>query len=173
MDSTVFERCSRGPRRRPLRLLTRQRASGVTLVELAVVMAIVAVIAAVAVPMYGGYVERTDIATAVGDIKRLEVQIERFRTDTGGFPDSLAELGASIPTDPWGNPYRYLNLTNLGPGDKGKRRKDKSLVPVNSDYDLYSAGPDGDSKAPFTAKASRDDIVRCGNGGYVGKANDY
>ena len=169
----MFERCSRGPRRRPLGLLTGQRARGVTLVELAVVMAIVAVIAAVAVPMYSGYVERADIATAIGDIKRLEVQIERFRTDNGRLPNSLAELGVSVPTDPWGNLYQYLKLTELAPGDKDKRRKDKSLVPVNSDYDLYSAGPDGDSKAPFTAKASRDDIVRCGNGGFVGIADDY
>ncbi len=154
-------------------LAAAQQSAGVTLVELAVIMAIVAVIAGVTAPVFAGYVQRANIATAIGDIKRLEVQIERFRSDTGGLPDTLAELGVSLPNDPWGNPYRFLNLTTLAPGDAGKRRKDKSLVPVNSDSDLYSAGPDGDSKAPFTAKASHDDIVRAGNGGFVGIADDY
>ena len=53
--------------------------------------------------------------------------------------------------DPWGNPYGYLNL-----GDKnanGHARKDHSLVPINTDFDLYSMGPDGRSSPPLTAKA--------------------
>ena len=52
-------------------------------------------------------------------------------------------------------------------------RKDKNLVPVNTDYDLYSMGEDGRSVGPFTAKASRDDIVRANDGGFVGLAADY
>ena len=47
------------------------------------------------------------------------------------------------------------------------------MVPVNSDYDLYSMGKDKKSAAPFTAKASRDDVVRANNGGYVGLAINY
>ena len=55
----------------------------------------------------------------------------------------------------------------------GKKRKDKSLHPLNSDYDLYSMGPDGRSVSPLTAKASRDDIIRANNGGFIGVAEDY
>ena len=47
------------------------------------------------------------------------------------------------------------------------------MVPVNSDYDLYSMGADGDSQTPFTAEASQDDIVRCGNGSYIGLVSNY
>ena len=47
------------------------------------------------------------------------------------------------------------------------------MVPVNSDFDLYSMGPDGDSRAPFTAKASRDDIVRASNGGFIGPVSEF
>ena len=68
-------------------LAAAQQSAGVTLVELAVIMAIVAVIAGVTAPVFAGYVQRANIATAIGDIKRLEVQIERFRSDTGGLPD--------------------------------------------------------------------------------------
>jgi general secretion pathway protein G len=49
-------------------------------------------------------------------------------------------------------------------------RKDKQLQPINTDYDLYSVGKDGDSVAPLTAKKSLDDIVRAGEGAYVGLA---
>lgn len=55
----------------------------------------------------------------------------------------------------------------------GKVRKDHNLVPLNTDYDLYSMGEDGASVSPLTAKASRDDIVRANNGRYVGLASDY
>jgi general secretion pathway protein G len=75
------------------------------------------------------------------------------------------------PIDPWGHPYQYLSFSGLK--GKGEMRKDKNLVPINSDYDLYSMGPDGESQTPLTAKASRDDIIRANNGGYVGIAENY
>lgn len=53
------------------------------------------------------------------------------------------------------------------------RRKDHNLVPLNTDYDLYSSGPDGASVGPLTAKASRDDILRANNGRFVGPASAY
>jgi general secretion pathway protein G len=72
--------------------------------------------------------------------------------------------------DPWGAPYVYLNLDGV---PIGLMRKDQALVPINSDYDLYSKGPDGASVAPLTAMASRDDIVRGNNGAFIGVAADY
>jgi general secretion pathway protein G len=55
----------------------------------------------------------------------------------------------------------------------GKARKDHSLVPLNTDYDLYSKGPDKASVSPLTAKSSRDDILRANNGRFVGPASSY
>ncbi|RKZ94457.1 MAG: prepilin-type cleavage/methylation domain-containing protein, partial [Gammaproteobacteria bacterium] len=76
-----------------------------------------------------------------------------------------------IQTDPWGNLYQFLNMSTVV--GNGQKRKDKNLVPLNTDYDLYSSGPDGQSVGPLTAAKSRDDIIRANNGGYVGKAEDY
>jgi general secretion pathway protein G len=77
-------------------------------------------------------------------------------------------VGYGDRRDPWGNLYQYLNIeTQKG---VGKARKDQFLVPLNSDYDLYSMGRDGKSQSPLKAKASRDDILRANNGGYVGLA---
>jgi general secretion pathway protein G len=56
---------------------------------------------------------------------------------------------------------------------KGDLRKDRFLVPLNSDYDLYSMVKDGASKGPLTAAESRDDILRANNGAFIGVAVDY
>ena len=58
-------------------------------------------------------------------------------------------------------------------GPSPKPRKDRFLVPINSDYDLYSKGADGESVAPLTAAKSQDDIVRANDGEYLGLASRY
>jgi general secretion pathway protein G len=55
----------------------------------------------------------------------------------------------------------------------GQVRKDRFLVPINSDYDLYSVGPDGMSASPLTAKISQDDIIRASDGLFIGRACDF
>jgi general secretion pathway protein G len=55
----------------------------------------------------------------------------------------------------------------------GQARKDRFLVPINSDFDLYSVGPDGDSTPPLNAKNSRDDIIRANDGLFVGPASNF
>ncbi len=52
-------------------------------------------------------------------------------------------------------------------------RKDRFNVPINSDYDLYSMGPDGESVEPLIAAQSHDDIVRGANGAFVGLAENF
>jgi general secretion pathway protein G len=55
----------------------------------------------------------------------------------------------------------------------GQARKDRNLVPINSDFDLFSPGRDGKTTGPLTAKTSHDDIVRGSDGAFVGLARDY
>ena len=52
-------------------------------------------------------------------------------------------------------------------------RKDRFLNPLNSEFDLYSVGPDGKTETPLTAKASYDDIIRAVDGKYMGLASDF
>ncbi|WP_206171743.1 prepilin-type cleavage/methylation domain-containing protein [Thiorhodococcus mannitoliphagus] len=148
------------------------RLFGVTLIELLLSLTIVGILAIVAVASYGFLREKQDIIQATTDIQTIEGLLERDFTTHNRYPDSLAEIpGAAALRDPWGNPYQYLNIATVK--GKGKVRKDHNLVPLNTDYDLYSMGKDGRSVSPLTAKASRDDIVRANNGGFVGLASDY
>lgn len=141
-----------------------------TLVELLIVMAIIATLASIAVPIYADLTERARVARAIAEIRILDSEIAAFEGVNGRLPDSLAEIGRGTLEDPWGNPYEFLNFET---GGKGKVRKDHSLHPLNSTYDLYSMGKDGQSQAPLTAKASRDDIIRANDGGYIGFAAGY
>ena len=76
--------------------------------------------------------------------------------------------------DPWGRPYIYYRFPEShGQAPPSGARRDRFLVPVNSDYDLYSQGKDGQTSIPFTARASRDDVVRANDGGYIGLASGF
>ena len=149
-------------------------ARGFTLVEILVVVAIAVALSAIAVPAYQSYMDEVRLSNARKDIALISLHLERYRTENRGkLPDTLAPTPAGTMRDPWGNPYQYLNIEDAaGPG-LGNVRKDKNLVPLNTDFDLYSMGKDGKSKPPLTAAASHDDIVRANNGGYVGLASEY
>ena len=145
---------------------------GFTLVEVLLVMLILGVLTAVALPQYGKYQNRVLIAQAKLDIAGIEPLIAQYLLDNRTYPATLADIGRAGMLDPWKNPYQYLDVSDIK-ATKGQARKDKNLVPINSDYDLYSMGPDGASVAPLTAASSRDDIVRANNGRYVGTAAEY
>jgi general secretion pathway protein G len=149
----------------------RVHGRGFTLVELALSLAVVAVLGMLAVRAYGGWRERAQVAQAQNDIIAMSAVIDQHWQDTQTLPASLAAIGRGGLRDPWGNAYQYLRLDS--PASAGQARKDHSLVPLNSDYDLYSKGPDGRSQPPLTAKASRDDILRANNGRFIGPASKY
>jgi general secretion pathway protein G len=149
----------------------RDRCRGLTLLELMIGALIVMLLAMIAVPGYEHIHRKRMVATAASDIRVIGVTLDSYRLDYDALPESLAEVGLDGLRDPWGNPYQYLNI--LTAKGKGEVRKDHSLVPINSDYDLYSMGEDGASLPPLTAPVSHDDIVRANNGRYVGLASEY
>jgi general secretion pathway protein G len=99
--------------------------------------------------------------------------IQKYRLSHVEPPLSLAEINMDSLRDPWGNPYRYLNFSSGAPGISGQIRKDYNLHPINSEFDLYSIGPDGRSRPALTARESRDDIVWARDGGFIGVATDF
>lgn len=142
-----------------------------TLFELLLVVAIIGILTAIAIPGYQRYQDQVRIVRAKADIVMIGSALERYYAQHLAYPDTLAQAGVGGMLDPWGHSYQYLNIATVV--GKGSVRKDHNLVPINSDYDLYSMGKDGKSQPPLTAKASRDDIIRANNGQFVGLAADY
>ena len=153
--------------------LKSQYSRAYTLVEMALALLIVGLIYSTITPAFLHLVEEKRADEVVDEIEDMGLEIDQFFEDNGRFPDSLDEIFSPVPLDPWGNPYQYLNIKDNPSKSKGKLRKDKNLVPINSDYDLYSMGPDGKSVSPLTAIASQDDIVRGRNGDFIGSATEY
>jgi general secretion pathway protein G len=145
--------------------------SGFTLIELVLATAIVAVLAAIAIPSYQNYRYRVDVGHAVTDITAMSTLIKLYETDTRVLPDSLDAVGLGSKLDPWGHPYQYYNIQTAK--GKGQLRKDKSLNPINSDFDLYSMGKDGLSKTQLNNKDSLDDVIRARDGQFIGLASDF
>jgi len=154
-----------------LQFIHKVRARGFTVIELMISLAIVGVLASVATPMYQNYRERVRVNAATTDIAAMSAAIKLYYTDARHLPVSLADIGNGGKLDPWGRPYRYLDLTTVK--GHGASRKDKRLNPLNSDFDLYSVGKDGDSLTSLMAPPSRDDVIRARDGRFIGLARDF
>lgn len=152
-------------------MLVATKQSGFSVLEILIVIAILGILISIAIPAYENYRDKQHFTQAKADILEIQGIIDRFYVENNRFPDSLAEINQHFRKDPWGNSYYYTNIATAT--NKSSVRKDKNLTPVNSDYDLYSAGKDKKTSLPFTAKASYDDIVRCNNGSFIGLAVDY
>jgi general secretion pathway protein G len=145
--------------------------NGFTLVEAIITFAIIAVLAKIAIPAYADYKERAKQNLAAQDIAMMSVKIKMYWDDKRTYPASLADVGMAGKLDPWQRPYIYLDLS--APSSVGPARKDRRLVPLNSDFDLYSKGKDGQSNPPISTRYSQDDILRANDGKFIDLAKNY
>ena len=108
---------------------------GFTLVELLVAMTLVAALAAIAIPWYQSYKDQANINKTIADMRAIDTQLQLYRQVNNGYPTSLSAVPQGNILDPWGNAFQYLQIEGNSKA-KGQTRKDKSLTPINSDYDL-------------------------------------
>lgn len=110
-----------------------------------VVVIIIGILAAIVAPNVIGRVDDAQITKAKAEIANIENALKFYRLDNFTYPSSEQGLEAlvtkpadpnirnwkqggylpSLPSDPWGNPYLYLN-----PGNNGE-------------IDVYTLGRDG------------------------------
>ena len=133
-----------GIRRRPLR---ESAEAGLTLIEMIVVLAIIALVAALIVPNVIGRPDEARRTVAEADLKTISAALKMYRLDNSDYPTTEQGLQALVkkpttapqpriwpeegylaqmPEDPWGRPYGYRS-----PGASGRG------------FDLLSLGKDG------------------------------
>jgi len=95
--------------------------SGLTLIELMVVLFILALFGAIVVQNLAPNVNKAELGTTRQQMQILSVALDTFRLDVGRYPDSLEELlessserwngpylrPARVPKDAWGNEFIY------------------------------------------------------------------
>lgn len=81
------------------------RNCGFTLIELLVVLSIVAMLLSLALPRYIHSIDTSKEAILIENLHQTREIIEKFKSDTGRYPDSLEELVTkkylrAVPVDP-------------------------------------------------------------------------
>jgi len=69
------------------------KINGFTLIELMIVVAIVAILVALAVPAYNDFIIRSQVAECVSDSAPAKTSISEFKMTMGTWPTNMAEAG--------------------------------------------------------------------------------
>ncbi|WP_353781786.1 type II secretion system major pseudopilin GspG [Brevundimonas sp.] len=131
----------------------RKRArQGFSLLEILVVLAIIAMLAAVVGPRLFAQLDRSKTTTARLQIRSIEAALETMRLDIGRLPtqqEGLAllmqadpqqvagwsgpYLDKALPSDPWNRPYIYLPPSAAADGSPGAPENRAKVVSYGAD----------------------------------------
>jgi type IV pilus assembly protein PilA len=124
---------------------------GFTLIELMIVVAIIGILAAIAIPAYQDYIIRSQVSEGLAMASSVKTSVAEFRADRGTWPGNLAALG--IATAPSGKYVSGITVTDgeilitfgndanaaLRPGGTGLTLRLRPAVSPNSDI-LWQCG---------------------------------
>jgi len=83
----------------------REKAAGFTLIELLVVIAIIGILAAVAIPQFGGYRRKGFDADAQANVRNMALAQEGYYLENNTYADDPADLAA----------FGYTQSANITP----------------------------------------------------------
>jgi general secretion pathway protein G len=147
--------------------------AGFSLVELLIAVTILGALIAIAIPMFSSYKDQQNLSLAISDLRLIDNQVKSYKMSNEQLPDSLSQVPQGDRKDPWGNTYEYLRIEGKETETKSQVRADKSMNPINTDFDLYSKGVDGATSRQLTSNTGRDDVVRANDGNYYGLGSNF
>ena len=120
---------------------TSARSSGFTLIELIVVIALVAVLAAVVAPNLLGKATEANRKSAGIQLQKIANAVELYRLETGRYPEELTDLVKKPQgVERWNGPYiRKMSQLKDPWGHELLMRRPGE----NGPFDIVSYGSDG------------------------------
>lgn len=115
-------------------IVKRTKTQGFTLVELAVVVVIIGILAAFAVPRFRASVERTRSAEAFNFLATLRASQERYQYLQGTYADDLDDLDVVFTT-----PEFYSIFTTIAAGPTGLENSWTCTMTRSGDTGGYGA----------------------------------
>ena len=82
-------------------------AKGFTLIEVMIAVAIVAILAAVALPSYGEHSRRAKLIEATSQVADLRVRMEQFFLDNRSYQNAAGSCGVAMPS---GSAVKYFTF---------------------------------------------------------------
>ena len=99
------------PQRRPQRpTVTVRLSAGFTLIELLIAVAVIGILAAIAIPSYQGYVERSRVTDGQSGLMQAASEMERCFTVSSTYP----ETGCLVTTTSPDGVYGTIALAEFG-----------------------------------------------------------
>jgi type IV pilus assembly protein PilA len=113
----------------------KRNQKGFTLIELMIVIAIVAILVALAVPAYQDYTIRAKVGECINGAAVAKLQISEYRETVGSFPADATEAGTATPG---GQTAEYCDGWNY-PGTSGSGSFDVLVNEANVDTSIVGA----------------------------------
>lgn len=93
---------------------SKSASQGFTLIELMIVVAIVSILAALAIPAYQDYVARAQTSEGLALASAGKVAMSTYYGDHGRYPANNAEAGMASPSSIYGENVRSVYVDNTG-----------------------------------------------------------
>ncbi|CDT20095.1 Fimbrial protein precursor [Vibrio coralliirubri] len=93
----------------------RTNQKGFTLIELMIVVAVIGVLAAIAVPQYQKYVAKSEAASALATLTGLKTNAEAYTVENGAFPDAAQSAAMGTPISDMGS-IAFARTANTSAG---------------------------------------------------------
>ena len=119
----------------------RQRQGGFSLIEMMIVVAIIGILAAIAVPSYISYVQRSRTAEAITFLAEIRQRQEAYRAEFGQYCSVSAAPGSAIDSGGWAPATLPTGGELIGWGG------------TPGDWDHLGANPDGPVRFQYRTTA--------------------